>query len=239
VLKCGDYLETSKIVTVLTPDRGKLAGLVKGAKRPRSRFGSSLEPVTYIELLFYEKEGAYTGEVSGEMIKDAGCKYVIVGHSERREYFGDTDETVNKKIHAALIAGLSVMFCLGESLQERESERTFDVIERQVKAGLTGCGEKEMKNIVIAYEPIWAIGTGKTATPDQANEVHSYIRNLLSKIIHTETASRTRILYGGSVKPSNARELMGQDDIDGALVGGASLTADSFSEIILSKSIEN
>ncbi len=182
--------------------------------------------------LFYEKEGAYTGEVSGEMIKDAGCKYVIVGHSERREYFGDTDETVNKKIHAALIAGLSVMFCLGESLQERESEKTFEVVERQVKAGLTGCGEKEMENIVIAYEPIWAIGTGKTATPDQANEVHSYIRNLLSKNIHTETASRTRILYGGSVKPSNARELMGQDDIDGALVGGASLTADSFAEII-------
>ncbi len=182
--------------------------------------------------LFYEKEGAYTGEISGEMIKDSGCKYVIVGHSERRENFGDTDERVNKKIHAALKAGLSVMFCLGESLQERENEKTFEVVERQVKAGFAGCGEKEMERIVIAYEPIWAIGTGKTATPDQANEVHSYIRNLLSKIIHTETAAKTRILYGGSVKPSNAQELMVQEDIDGALVGGASLTVDSFSGII-------
>jgi triosephosphate isomerase len=183
--------------------------------------------------LFYEKEGAYTGEISGPMIKDMGCRYVILGHSERREYFGETDEIVNKKIHAALAADLSVIFCLGESLDERENNKTFDVVERQNRAGLKDCGAKEMERIVIAYEPIWAIGTGKTATTDQANEVHSFIRKLLSEIIHADVAEKTRILYGGSVKPSNAKELMGQSDIDGALVGGASLTADSFSGIIL------
>lgn len=184
--------------------------------------------------LFYEKEGAYTGEVSGGMLKDVGCQFVIVGHSERRGYFGETDEIVNSKARAALNAGLSAIFCLGESLEEREAGMTFDVVNRQVRAGLAGCGEKEMKNIVMAYEPIWAIGTGKTATPAQANEVHAYIRHLLSEIISGHGAEQALILYGGSVKPSNAAELMNQPNIDGALVGGASLTVESFSEIILS-----
>ena len=182
--------------------------------------------------LFYEKEGAYTGEVSGAMLKDVGCQYVIIGHSERREYFSETDEMVNKKIHAALSVGLSAMVCVGESLEQREKGKTFDIIGNQVKSSLEGCREKEMESIVIAYEPIWAIGTGKTATPDQANEVHSFIRQTLSETISPGVAEATRILYGGSVKPSNAKELMSQSDIDGALVGGASLTADSFSEII-------
>lgn len=182
--------------------------------------------------LFYEQEGAYTGEVSGEMLKASGCRYVIVGHSERREYFHETDDIINKKVHAGLNAGLSVIFCLGESLQEREKGKTFEVVDRQIRSGLAQCGEKEMADIVVAYEPIWAIGTGMTATTEQANEVHAYIRKLLSEIIHPETASRTRILYGGSVKPSNARELMTQEDIDGALVGGASLKVESFSEIV-------
>jgi len=184
--------------------------------------------------LFYEKEGAYTGEVSGGMLKDVGCQYVIVGHSERRGYFGETDEMVNRKVHAALNAGLTAILCFGESLEERDAGKTFQVVSRQVKAGLAGCSEKEMGNIVMAYEPIWAIGTGKTATPAQANEVHSYLRHLLSDAVNDQTAEKTMILYGGSVKPSNAAELMNQPDIDGALVGGASLTVESFSEIIFS-----
>lgn len=184
----------------------------------------------------YEKEGAYTGEVSAAMLKDAGCRYVIAGHSERREYFGETDAIVNRKVHAVLDAGLSAIFCLGESLQERETGKTFEVVERQVRAGLAGCGEREMERVIIAYEPIWAIGTGKTATPDQANDVHAYIRKLVSEIVHPDTGQATRILYGGSVKPSNAGELMAQPDIDGGLVGGGSLTVESFSGIVAASS---
>jgi triosephosphate isomerase len=186
--------------------------------------------------LYYEKEGAYTGEVSPEMVRDVGCRYVIVGHSERREIFGETDETVNKKVRAALQAGLSPIFCMGESLAEREAGKTMEVVQRQLREGLSGCSNGEMESVVIAYEPIWAIGTGKTATPEQANEVHSRARNFLSEIFDTEMAARTSILYGGSVKPSNAKELIACSDIDGALVGGASLTADSFAEIVLSGS---
>jgi triosephosphate isomerase len=183
--------------------------------------------------MFFEKEGAYTGEISGGMLKDAGCQYVIIGHSERREYFGETDESVNKKVHAALNEGLLVIVCVGESLEQREAGKTFDHVGQQVRLGLDRCSVKEMERIVIAYEPIWAIGTGKTATPDQANEVHSAIRRQLSEMIHPDVAENSRILYGGSVKPSNTKDLMSQSDIDGSLVGGASLTVESFSEIIL------
>ncbi len=181
---------------------------------------------------FWEEEGAFTGEVSPRMLLDAGCNHVIIGHSERRQYFGETDETVNRKIKAALKDGLTVLFCIGETLAEREAERTFDVLKRQVANGLTGIATGQLNNIVIAYEPVWAIGTGKTASDTQAQEAHAFIRNQVAGFYDSETAAAIRILYGGSVKPDNIKGLMAQPDIDGALVGGASLKADSFAAIV-------
>ncbi|NOY52755.1 MAG: triose-phosphate isomerase [Deltaproteobacteria bacterium] len=183
--------------------------------------------------LHYEKEGAFTGEVSPVMVRSAGCRYVILGHSERRGIFGESSETVNRKVRSALDAGLMPILCAGESLSEREEGKTMEVVGDQLRQGLAGISDQEISRIVIAYEPIWAIGTGKTATPEQANEVHSRVRNLLSELYDTEVAARIRILYGGSVKPSNARELLGCTDIDGALVGGASLAVESFVGIVL------
>ncbi len=182
--------------------------------------------------LFWEDSGAYTGEVSAPMLKDAGCTHVIIGHSERRQYFNETDETVNKRLQAALSHGLVPILCIGETLEEREADRTMDVIERQVKGALEGIEEKDLKDMVIAYEPVWAIGTGKTATSDQAQEVHARIRGLVKDLYSPNLADGMRIQYGGSVKPENVSELMGMDDIDGALVGGASLKADKFVPII-------
>lgn len=182
--------------------------------------------------LYWEKSGAFTGEVSAPMLKSVGCTYVIIGHSERRTYFGETDETVNKRIFAALAEGLKPIVCIGETLEEREAGKTFEVIKRQVEGGLANLSVEQMATVVIAYEPVWAIGTGKTATPAQAQEVHAFIRKLLNDIFGQTTAEATRIQYGGSVKPDNAAELMAQPDIDGALVGGASLKADSFEKII-------
>lgn len=182
--------------------------------------------------VYWEKSGAFTGEVSAPMLKSVGCTYVIIGHSERRTYFGETDETVNKRIFAALAEGLKPIVCIGETLEEREAGKTFEVIKRQVEGGLANLSVEQMATVVIAYEPVWAIGTGKTATPAQAQEVHAFIRKLLNDIFGQTTAEATRIQYGGSVKPDNAAELMAQPDIDGALVGGASLKADSFEKII-------
>ena len=184
--------------------------------------------------LFWEDKGAYTGEVSPLMIRDLDCEYVIIGHSERREYFKESDEIINKKIKAALRNKLKAIVCVGESLKEREEDKTMQVIESQVKKGLQGLSLSEAKELIIAYEPVWAIGTGRNATPAQANEVHTYIRKLLSQIFNEGIASNIKILYGGSVKPSNSAELMSEKEIDGALVGGASLEADSFAEIIRS-----
>jgi triosephosphate isomerase len=181
--------------------------------------------------LFWEKKGAFTGEVSAEMLKDTGCQYVVVGHSERRQYFGDTNETVNKKIKAALAQNLVPIMCIGESIEEREAEKTIQKIESQINAGLEAISKEEMSQIVIAYEPIWAIGTGLTATPSQAEEVHSFIREKLREKYGNDTASYAIILYGGSVKPANAYSLMKEKNINGALVGGASLEADPFIEI--------
>ena len=178
--------------------------------------------------IYWEDKGAFTGEISGPQLKSAGCTYVIIGHSERRQYFGETDESVNKRLKAALKHKLIPIVCVGETLEEREKNITFKVIEKQVKDGLKGLSPEDWKSVVIAYEPVWAIGTGKTATPDQAQEVHAFIRGLLPKDI----SSSTRILYGGSVKPGNVKELMGKEDIDGALVGGASLKADDFTQIV-------
>jgi triosephosphate isomerase len=166
------------------------------------------------------------------MIKDLGCKYVIIGHSERRQYFGETDETVNKRIYAALKTGLIPIVCVGETLSEREANNTFKVVERQIKEGLKNLSKEQMRHCVIAYEPVWAIGTGKTATPAQAQEVHSFIRKLLPNLFDKEVSSSTRILYGGSVKPDNMSDLMKEQDIDGGLVGGASLEAESFAKIV-------
>ncbi|PKN02029.1 MAG: triose-phosphate isomerase [Elusimicrobia bacterium HGW-Elusimicrobia-1] len=182
--------------------------------------------------LHWEKEGAYTGEVSAKMIVDAGCYYVIIGHSERRQYFGETDDTVNKRTKAALAAGLIPIVCVGETLAERESNRAFEVIERQMKGGLAGLSVEDSQKIVAAYEPVWAIGTGKTATPEQAQEIHAFIREKYSALYGGSAASGLRILYGGSVKPDNAANLMRQADIDGALVGGAALKADDFAKIV-------
>ena len=186
--------------------------------------------------MFWEDEGAYTGEVSAPMLKAAGCTYVIIGHSERRQYFGETNETVNKKLFAALKHNLIPIVCIGETLEQREKNETFKVIEKQVREGFKelGAGDPSISlgaswgKIVIAYEPVWAIGTGKTATPEQAQEVHAYIRKLLPK----EVANDIRILYGGSVKPDNVKDLMAQPDIDGGLVGGASLKIDSFVALV-------
>ncbi len=180
---------------------------------------------------FWEEEGAFTGEVSPKMLLDAGCSHVIIGHSERRQYFGETDTTVNRKIKAALAAGLTVLFCIGETLAEREGEQTLDVLKTQLCGGLSGLSAAQLANIVIAYEPVWAIGTGKTATDDQAQDAHSFIRGVVGGLYGPEAADAMRILYGGSVKPENIKGLMSQPDIDGALVGGASLKADSFAAI--------
>jgi len=182
--------------------------------------------------LFWEDDGAYTGEISAPMLKSVGCQYGIIGHSERRQYFGETDETVNKKIQAALQVGLKPVFCVGETEEERASEQTLSVLDKQVKKGLEGLVSDQLDTLIIAYEPVWAIGTGKTATDDQAQEVHQFIRSLVEKNFGTALSNSIRILYGGSVKPDNVAGLMSMPDIDGALVGGASLDAESFSKII-------
>lgn len=182
--------------------------------------------------LFWEKEGAYTGEISAEMLASAGCRCVIIGHSERRQYFHETDETVNRKIKAAIAGGLAPIMCIGETESERESEKTFSVLDKQIKKGLEGLTSDELKDLVIAYEPVWAIGTGKTASKEQAQEVHNYLRSLLSDW-GQDFSNTIRILYGGSVKPNNIAELMTMPDIDGALVGGASLDPETFSKIVI------
>lgn len=179
-----------------------------------------------------EDWGAFTGEISIPMIKSVGCEYVIVGHSERRTFFNETDELINKKVKAAANSMMKTILCIGETLEQRGSEITKRVIETQVKKGLEGVKPEFIENIVIAYEPVWAIGTGKTATPEMAQEVHGYIRELLKELYSAETADNLTIQYGGSVKPDNAAELFAQPDIDGGLIGGASLKADSFVEII-------
>jgi len=181
---------------------------------------------------YWEESGAFTGEVSPGMLKAAGCTHVIIGHSERRQYFGETNETVNRRLKAALAAGLAPIVCCGETLAEREGGLKEKVVEAHVRGGLAGLSPEDMKLVTIAYEPVWAIGTGVNATPGQAQEMHAFIRKLLSQLFGKGTANVVRIQYGGSVKPDNAAELLGQPDVDGALVGGASLKADSFAAIV-------
>ena len=178
------------------------------------------------------EHGAHTGEVAADMLKDAGCSYVIVGHSERRQFYGETDSSVNAKTRCAIQAGLIAIVCVGETLAERESGSAETVVKTQLSAGLEGLTVSDTERIIIAYEPVWAIGTGKTASPEQAQEMHGVIRRTVAETHGSGVAEVTRILYGGSVKPDNIRELMAQPDVDGALVGGASLEADSFARIV-------
>jgi triosephosphate isomerase len=182
--------------------------------------------------MHWEKEGAFTGEVSPEMILTTGCTYVILGHSERRQYFAETDEQVNRKLKAALGVGLSPIVCVGETLQQREAGQIETVVLGQVRAALQGLSESEVRKIALAYEPVWAIGTGHTATPAQAEEVHGLIRSALTQLYGAEVAEALRLQYGGSVKPENAAELFAQQNIDGGLIGGAALKADSFAAIV-------
>lgn len=197
--------------------------------------GSSIHLAS--QNLFWEEKGAFTGEISPAMLKEMNCRYAIIGHSERRQYFGETDETVNRRIKAAFNHGLKVIFCIGETLQEREGGIAFSVIERQLEGGLKELGEKAVEEMVVAYEPVWAIGTGKTATPEQAEEVHQFIRQKLERFYSKRISENIRIQYGGSVTPENIKGLMVQANIDGALVGGASLKVESFSRIVRFKEI--
>jgi triosephosphate isomerase len=192
--------------------------------------GSNIELAA--QDVFWESSGAFTGEISPIMLKDVGCRYVIIGHSERRQYFGETNESVHKKIKASLGVNLHPIICIGETLEEREAGKTFDVVKIQVTHCLEGFSREEMEKITIAYEPIWAIGTGRTATPQQAEEVHAFIREQLEGITHRQVSEGLRIQYGGSVNPDTISDLMAQRNIDGALVGGASLKVDSFSRIV-------
>lgn len=192
--------------------------------------GSSLK--LGAQNMHWEKEGAFTGEISAEMLKDVGCQYVILGHSERRQYFHENDAIVNRKAKAALAAGLIPIVCVGETLEQREANQTEDVVTTQVTKSLAGLDEGGFRRVVVAYEPVWAIGTGRTATPAQAQAVHALIRQVLAKVCNPGAAQAVRIQYGGSVKPANARELFSQPDIDGGLIGGASLEAASFVDIV-------
>ena len=182
--------------------------------------------------MYWETEGAFTGEVSPMMLKDAGCRYVIVGHSERRNIFGETDEEVNKKVRIVLKHGMVPIMCVGEKLEERDNGMMFEILEKQLSRGLKDMAKDEVARIVIAYEPVWAIGTGRTATPQQAQEAHKFIRDCIERSYDKETSIKIRIQYGGSVKPGNIAKLMTQEDVDGALVGGASLDVNSFTEIV-------
>jgi triosephosphate isomerase len=209
---------------VICPTFVNLQAAVESTRDTRIEIGG--------QNLFWEKEGAYTGEISGGMLKAVGCKWVLVGHSERRQYFGETNGDARKKIVAALHAGLTPIYCVGEKLDEREAHRTHEVLETQFHGGTARLTLDQFSKIVIAYEPCWAIGTGKVATPEMAADAHRYIREQARKSFGAEPGSGCRILYGGSVKPDNIRGLMAQPEIDGALVGGASLDAVSFASIV-------
>jgi len=217
-------IDASKVDAVICAPFLQLPALVEAAKGSSIHIGA--------QNMHQEKEGAFTGEISGDMLKDIGVTHVVIGHSERRQYFNETDETVNLKTKAALDLGLTPIVCVGESLEQREAGETETVVSKQVAKAFEGLTESEVEKTVVAYEPIWAIGTGKTATADDANQVCQAIRETLLDLHGEEAANATRILYGGSVKPANIEELLGKDDIDGALVGGASLEADSFLQLV-------
>jgi len=217
-------LDTQHIEAVLCPPYTALSEVAEVISNSNIQLGA--------QDVYWQDEGAFTGEVSPKMLKDCGCNFVIIGHSERRQYFSETNETVNKKVKAALKHGLFPIVCVGETLEEREVGRTFAVLDDHVINGLKDLDKDEFSRVIIAYEPVWAIGTGKTATPQQAQEAHMYIRGVLAKMYGAELAQACRIQYGGSVKPENTKELMSEPDVDGALVGGASLNVTSFATIL-------
>ena len=219
----GMAVELGGIDLAVFPPFTAISAAVEAAKGTRVAIGA--------QNLYFEREGAFTGEVSARMITDAGATHVIIGHSERRRLFGDTDEWVRRKLRAALGEGLTPVVCIGETLQEREAGETHAVLDRQIQRGLDGTSADELAAIVIAYEPVWAIGTGKNATPAEAANAHAHIRKRLASWFSPTSADRCRILYGGSVKPENIADLIGLADVDGALVGGASLDVRSFTEI--------
>jgi triosephosphate isomerase len=217
-------LDRGKVDVAVIPPFVYLSQIVTAARASRIAVGA--------QDIFYEQKGAFTGEISAYMIKDVGCNYCLCGHSERRHVIGEQDELVNKKVLAAINGGLLPILCVGELLEEREADKTEQVVERQVRKGFEGLSPEKAAAVTLAYEPVWAIGTGRTATPEQAQEVHAMIRGLLGDIYDRSFADEIRIQYGGSVKPDNAAELMQKEDIDGLLVGGASLKADDFLAII-------
>jgi len=219
-----DNLHNDQVDVVLCPPFTNLAGVFQVIKESPVALGA--------QNLFWEESGAYTGEVSAAMLRSVRCDYVIIGHSERRQYFFETDETVNKKIKAALNADLVPIFCVGERLEERQAGDTDKIVGRQVRQGLAGLTAEQVRQVIIAYEPVWAIGTGVVATPDQAQQVHAMIRALIGELYDNTVAGNFRIQYGGSMKPDNAGELLSQPDIDGGLIGGASLTAEAFLGIV-------
>ena len=219
-----DKVKDAKCQVVVCPTFVCLPAVVEAAKGTNIEVGA--------QNMYFEEQGAFTGEISPLMLKSLGVKYVIIGHSERRQYFAETDETVNKKVKKAFEHKLLPIMCVGETLEQREGDKTFDVIGEQVKKGLDGLTNGQIEELVIAYEPIWAIGTGKTATSEDANQVIKFIRDKVAEMFGTESANKMRIQYGGSVKPSTIKEQMAQSDIDGALVGGASLKAEDFAGIV-------
>jgi len=225
----GKTMSIENTQMVICPPATALSAVSEVVKNSKIAVGA--------QNMYWEGQGAFTGELSSEMIKSTGASFVILGHSERRQYFHETDESVNKKLHYALRTNLSPIVCIGESLEQREEGITKDIINDQLEGGLKDITADQMVGIIIAYEPIWAIGTGKTASPDQAQDVHGFIRTKLQSMFDEGISNSVVLQYGGSVKPSNANDLLQQSDIDGALVGGACLEADSFSEII--KAAEN
>jgi len=232
----GEAVDTALALKALVANANHcdvvIAPVFTALKNVTSRLEGSNIKVAAQDCAAESKHGAHTGEVAADMIKDAGCSHVIVGHSERRQFYGETDATVNAKVKSALQAGLTPIVCVGEMLAEREAGNAQSVVKTQLQGGLDGLTVADTERIIIAYEPVWAIGTGKTATPEQAQEMHGVIRQSISEVHGKAVADGMRILYGGSVKPENIAELMSQDDVDGALVGGASLEADSFAKIV-------
>jgi triosephosphate isomerase (TIM) len=236
----GTRVETERLLSALQPqlagnvcsDREVIIAPPFTALETAARLLAGSPIRLAAQNLYWEPQGAFTGEVSGPMLKELGCSYVIIGHSERRQLFGETDERVARKVKAARAHNLIPIICVGETLEERENGSTTTIITRQVREALQGQTAIDIASLVIAYEPVWAIGTGRTATPAQAQEVHAVIRTLLADLADQSTAAEVRILYGGSVKPENVDGIMAQADIDGALVGGASLQADSFARIV-------
>lgn len=216
--------ELSKVDVLLCPTFVSLGIVNKTIKETEIKLGA--------QNISYENNGAFTGEISAEILKSVGCDYVIIGHSERRSYFHETNAVINKKIKKAIEFNLKPVFCVGESLIEREDEIYEGIIEKQITEGLTGIDEGQISEIVIAYEPVWAIGTGLNATPDQASQIHSFIRTVIQKLYNEKTANEMLILYGGSVNEKNSAEMLSADGIDGALIGGASLKSEDFSMIV-------